>query len=344
MNDLTIEYDDDIFFYYGDIHRAGYSKISDILEAKQTKQESACLILVTHGGDPDAAYRIARAINHHYKGIEILIPDICKSAGTLVCIGSHRIIFGDRGELGPLDIQLEKPDEMFENMSGLDITESLVALEGELLSAFRQYLVDIRGGSRIKTQMAAEIATNLAEGLIAPIAARIDPVTLGAHQRALRIAHDYGSRLNELTSSLRSDALLTLISGYPSHSFVIDRKEAGTIFKNVSAPEGATHQLYCLARQWIENMPYPEFPNAPAVFDVKEVMNQATIDSESDQLDKEEDHEERGTDDRGIKEVGKDVASAPDGEGLRDGAIDIKKKAVRKKKARKTNSENSTAA
>src|SRR5690606_3014909 len=117
-----------------------------------------CLVLITYGGDPDAAYRIARASNHHFKEVEILIPDICKSAGTLLCVGAKRLIFGDRGELGPLDIQLSKPDELHESMSGLDIIQAINALQNQVLDSFRTYLVDIRLGSRIRTKTAAEIA------------------------------------------------------------------------------------------------------------------------------------------------------------------------------------------
>jgi hypothetical protein len=115
----------------------------------------------------------------------VLIPDVCKSAGTLVCVGAHELIIGDRGELGPLDIQISKPNEMFENMSGLDIIQALNALQNQVLNSFRSYLVDIRAGSKISTKMAAEIAANLAEGYIAPIAGKIDPLTLGTESQDL---------------------------------------------------------------------------------------------------------------------------------------------------------------
>ena len=42
------------------------------------------------------------------------IPRRCKSAGTLLLIGATSLIISDRGELGPLDVQLSKPDEIFE--------------------------------------------------------------------------------------------------------------------------------------------------------------------------------------------------------------------------------------
>lgn len=253
-------YTNDVFMYYGDISRYGYSQVSTILEAQAPKTENACLILVTRGGDPDAGYRIARAFHHHYRCLEILIPDICKSAGTLVCIGAHKLIVGDRGELGPLDIQLSKPDEMFENMSGLDIIQSLNALEDQVLSSFRKYLLDIRTGSHIRTSLAADIAAKLADGFVAPIASKIDPITLGEHQRAMQIAYSYGQRLNDKTRSLKNDSLVRMVSHYPSHGFVIDRKEAAELFERVEAPSQETVPIYQWARELLTKYPYPNQP------------------------------------------------------------------------------------
>lgn len=265
VEEAVSKYNGDVFLYYGGISRDGYSLLSDALENRVDKKEKICLILVTYGGNPDAGYRIARALNYHYKEVEILIPDACKSAGTLLCIGANKLIFGDRGELGPLDIQLSKPDEMFENMSGLDILQALNALEAQVIKSFRNYLVDIRGGCRLKTKIAADIATKLTDGLIAPIAAKIDPVTLGEHQRAMQIAYDYGERLNNVSKSLRTNALGKLIGNYPSHGFVIDRKEAKELFNNVSSPNDETYGLYSWAREIVKNN---HINDEPIVLDV----------------------------------------------------------------------------
>jgi hypothetical protein len=151
---------------------------------------------------------------------------------------------------------------MLERMSGLDIIQAINALKGQVLDSFRTYLMDIRMGSGIRTRTAAEIATKLANDFIAPIAARIDPLTLGDHQRAMQIAYDYGERLNSMAKSLESDALVKLVSGYPSHGFVIDRKEAGTLFKNVTAPDESTEDVYQWARDIIEKISYPDSPIA----------------------------------------------------------------------------------
>lgn len=311
----TLEkYKGDVVLYCGPIRRDGYQQVSNVLENISSKRKKICLILVTYGGDPDAAYRIARALNHHFQEVEILIPDVCKSAGTLVCIGAHKLIFGDRGELGPLDIQLSKPDEMFESMSGLDIIQALNALENQVLTSFRNYLMDIRGGSRLRTKLAADIATKLADGFISPIAAKIDPVTLGEHQRAMQIAFDYGERLNKVTDSLKSNALIQLVSGYPSHGFVIDRKEAGSLFKCVESPDEATIELY----EWaLGLLPTILFQDSPVVCNLEEMTNSHTDQVETE-LAEEEENEADSTNEPRIVEKNEGIDDEPEPESKGD--------------------------
>ncbi|MQJ01441.1 SppA protein, partial [Escherichia coli] len=117
------------------------------------------------------------------------------------------------------------------------------ALKERSISAFNSHLVKIRYENQISTKMSADIATRLTEALIAPMAAQIDPIKLGEHQRAMSIAITYGQRLADKPSSLKEGALGKLIASYPSHGFVIDRKEAKELFKCVEHPEGITEIL-----------------------------------------------------------------------------------------------------
>lgn len=252
-------YDRDVILYAGPVNREGYLQISSVLEQlnpTKNKDKKVCLVLVTAGGLPGAGFRIARALNYYYGDIDIFIPDICKSTGTLICIGAHRLIVADRGELGPLDVQLLKADEMFERTSGLSIIEALGSLEDTMLNAFRKYLIDIKGGvGSISTKLAADISAQLASSLVQPIASKIDPMTLGEHQRAVRIALEYGERLNEKTKSLRPYALQKLVVNYPEHGFVIDRKEAETLFNNVCAPCKETSVIDTFFKEKIASLP-----------------------------------------------------------------------------------------
>lgn len=236
VHQVAQELDADLILYEGGIDASGYRQISDICESKS--RTNAILFISTFGGSADAGFRIARALQHTYGGFRAVIAGTCKSAGTLVCIGAAGLVMADRSELGPLDVQVQKKDELFDYGSGLDLFEALSNLRQEALGAFRTYLIDLRTGGRLGTKPASEIASELVTGLFAPIYGQIDPIRLGEMQRAMAIAIAYGERLNETSRNLKPNALAELVSGYPSHGFVIDRKEARRLFKNVERPVG----------------------------------------------------------------------------------------------------------
>jgi hypothetical protein len=223
------------------ISRDLHVQLSTLLKGKQ--HQKCTLFLTTRGGDPDGAYRIARCLRHHYDHVRLVIASLCKSAGTLIAMAADELIIGDLGELGPLDIQVRKASELEERSSGLDIIQALQAVQNHAREAFHNTLVEIRRGGRLSTRLAGEFAANLATGVAAPLYNQIDPNRLGEMQRAMRIAFEYGERLNARCDSLHPDALETLVGGYPSHSFVIDRIEAASLFKHVAPPSAEETSL-----------------------------------------------------------------------------------------------------
>lgn len=227
--------------YAGEVNRAGYESVCEVLAKKQS--DRALLVLSTPGGDAHAGFRIARALQHTYDEFDALVPRYCKSAGTLILIGAKRLYLADRSELGPLDVQVKKGDELVGVNSGLDIFQAINYLQSQVYNGFSQYVVDLNTQLGLSTRLAADIATKLALGLLEPVADQIDPMKLAEMQRATEIAFAYGHRLNAKANNLRSNGLRQLVTGYPSHGFVIDRAEARTLFTDVQEPEGLLLQV-----------------------------------------------------------------------------------------------------
>jgi len=157
-----------------------------------------------------------------------------------VCIGAHDLKVGDLGELGPLDVQLTKPDELALVASGLTIDSSFRGLKSVVFQMFESFMLDMinKSGGRITTKTAADLAASLTTGLMSPIFGQIDPMRVGEDYRSTRVAEEYALRLNAHAQNLifisdESSAVDTLVRGYPSHGFVIDRTEANTLFSRV---------------------------------------------------------------------------------------------------------------
>jgi hypothetical protein len=224
--------------YCGEISIEGEMRLRGELARRTTRRKHLCLYLYTGGGDPDAAFRMARSLKRAYKGglFTVLIDGFCKSAGTLLALGADEIVMADDAELGPLDIQLMKPDEVGELASGLIAFQAIRTLRDLAFEDFESHFVDLRknSGMQISTRTAGEIATKLVVGLLAPVYAQIDPIRLGEHARAMTIGAEYGRRLCQRFKN--KEGLSWLISGYPSHSFVIERDEAARLLGHVRAP------------------------------------------------------------------------------------------------------------
>ena len=212
----------DVYYLSGTLSRATDSRLREVTE-RSRRHKRCVLVLTTTGGDADAAYLIARFLRGVYESVTACVFGYCKSAGTLLALGCHEVAMGLRGELGPLDVQVSEKDELARFGSGLEIVTSLNFLTETAFASFERYLVTTvqRSGGQISTKTAAEIATNLTVGLVAPISGQIDPIRLGREQRAMEIASAYAARLR-----VSPQAIARLTTEYPDHGFVIDLTEA----------------------------------------------------------------------------------------------------------------------
>jgi hypothetical protein len=235
----------DIYLYSSFIMPSRIDRLRTIVGGKKKRAPNAIVFLTTFGGDGDSAYRLAACLRRHYKNgtVRAYIFGLCKSAGTLAVLGADEIAFGDFGELGPLDVQLTKPDEVYPTSSGLDIFQAVGVVTSTAFDAYQNYFEKIIENSEghISAKTSAEIARELAVGLFAPMTSQIEPERLGEVQRAINVASVYGRRLDR--GNLRKDALQRLVQGYPTHGFVIDFDEAKTLFHKVRLADPLEHRI-----------------------------------------------------------------------------------------------------
>jgi serine dehydrogenase proteinase len=227
----------DILLFNAPMERPFDSRVIRLCR-KRNRRKQVLLILVTEGGNADAAYRVARCLQLKYERVTLFVTGYCKSAGTLVALGAHDLVFTEHGELGPLDVQMSKKDSLWDMQSGLTVNAALTALQNKAYLAFEEFFLgtEDRSQGAITVKTAAEMAASLTVGLFAPLYSQIDPIHVGEAARAMQIADQYGTRLTQCSKNCAPDELQTLITHYPSHGFVIDRQEAEGIFENVREP------------------------------------------------------------------------------------------------------------
>ena len=239
----------DIFLYNGPIDDERFGSLFLSLQEQEREYDSALLILVTLGGDANSAYRIARFLHQAYRSFDLYVPSVCRSAGTLLALGAHSIIMSDVGELGPLDVQRYKADEIGERRSGLIIRSAMESLAEHAAELFDTIMINIkRDFGQIRFTTAAELAAKITVGALSGIYQHVDPIDLGEDYRDLNVAIRYGDRLSEKSTNVKTGSVEKLVHGYPSHDFVIDVDEARELFHRVEKPDGELVMLTVLLR------------------------------------------------------------------------------------------------
>lgn len=227
-------------------------KVHSARSKRQRNVQRLYLILTTSGGNPDVAYKTMRYLQNLYpERVTVVVPGWCKSAGTLMVIGAHEILFGPFGELGPLDVQLVRPDAMGEASSGLAIDTAVEKLQHEAFKLMIGFMTEASQSEfRFSFKAAADIATKATVGLFQPIFEKLDPIQIGEDYRSFKIAEAYAERLDTKARNLRRvggpDGLRALLEGYPSHGFTIDFEEAGDLFQNVKIVTGNMMRMVAL--------------------------------------------------------------------------------------------------
>jgi ATP-dependent protease ClpP protease subunit len=71
------------------------------------KTENLDLMIHTLGGSGETAEKIVEMCRNHCSGeFRVIIPNMAKSAGTLIALGADKIVMGHCSEVGPIDPQI----------------------------------------------------------------------------------------------------------------------------------------------------------------------------------------------------------------------------------------------
>jgi Serine dehydrogenase proteinase len=98
------------------------------------------------GGDGEQAIRAIRVLQSRCSKLVFVIPDMAKSAATLLALGADEIRLGPASDLGPIDPQMQIGDRWFaakDILSALDQAESSVKADKGLTPLWASLLADV---------------------------------------------------------------------------------------------------------------------------------------------------------------------------------------------------------
>lgn len=92
--------------YNSQIQPAHTVPLTDAL-AQIGRTERLDLLIHTPGGSGETAEKIVEMCRNHCSGeFRVIIPNMAKSAGTLIALGADKIVMGHCSEVGPIDPQI----------------------------------------------------------------------------------------------------------------------------------------------------------------------------------------------------------------------------------------------
>ncbi len=248
------------------------------------KNNRIVVVIVTYGGLADVAYRVGRYLQSVYDEVVAFTPSACKSAGTLLAAAANTLVLAPFGELGPLDVQLRKKDEIYGRRSGLITRAAMEDLQRHAFDLFESFMLGIITHSygSVSFKVAADVSARTASDLMGRIYDQISPELVGQDYRDLNVATKYCERLGRWSRNIKPDGIERLVHGYPSHDFVIDAEEAKEIFERVERPTGT---LFGIMRRHINNMVLPFGSDAYVIeFVVPEEATTATAEKDGDNV------------------------------------------------------------
>lgn len=238
------EYNADVYFYSAPIDDDGFGALTQSV-ATNKRKDRALLILVTNGGLANSAYQIARLLQTQYKHFILFLPSRCKSAGTLVALGANVLLMDAFSELGPLDVQLFKQNEIASRKSGLLSRSAFDAMADAAFELYERLMfsITLKSGGNVGFKLASELAASMASTMMSPVYAQMNPEVAGSENRDLNVAFEYGARLVEKSDNASLESVFKLVYGYPSHDFIIDADEANVLFDNVDYPSENLYKI-----------------------------------------------------------------------------------------------------
>jgi hypothetical protein len=203
----------------------------DQFEALDRGAKAVDLLLVSKGGDPNAAWRIVTALRERVDHIAVLVPQAAFSAATLVAMGADEIVMHPYGNLGPVDMTV--------NRRGGPGTAKEAAFTTEDLAAFLEY---------VRTDVGLTEQRELRK-VFERFCEEVGASTIGIGGRAAALSVQMGEKLLRFhMTGDGADASIKRISaalskGFMHHGYPVGRREARELGLPVTYPDAEVEGL-----------------------------------------------------------------------------------------------------
>ncbi|MGI9338479.1 MAG: SDH family Clp fold serine proteinase [Gammaproteobacteria bacterium] len=204
--------------------------------------EKITLFLYTRGGDTLAAWSLANLLRLFCNELEVVVPSKCHSAGTLMALGTDRIVMTKQAMLGPIDPSITTPLN-----PKVDDNPNSPARASVSVEAIKGYI------QLTKEELGIKDDESLAK-ILAALSDKVHPLVLGQVIRTSGQIKMLAERL--LRYQVKDEKQRKKIVGFlstetGSHDYTINRREALGLGLNIEKPD---EKLYLLIKQIYEDI------------------------------------------------------------------------------------------
>lgn len=195
------------------------------------KVNKISLILYTCGGDTLAAWNIINLFREFCNELEVIVPNKCRSSGTLMALGANSIIMTKQATLGPIDPSIVRP--MSPTIPGTNPPRKL-SISVESVKGYFSLLKEEFGAKSDEALSAAY--TKLSE--------YIHPLVLGdvyRTQKQIQMLAEKMLRMHGTDKRSIKSIVSFLCSDSGSHDYTINRTEARSLGLQVESPSQETY-------------------------------------------------------------------------------------------------------
>lgn len=190
------------------------------------------LVLHTNGGQTLAAWRLVNLIRTFCDELEVMIPLKALSAGTLIAIGSDKIVMTKQAALGPIDPSVNNPlnPQAVVNGQPRQVPVSVEAVRGYLNAAKQE--LGIKGQDGLTS-------------VLLNLAGHIHPLVLGEVFRSRAQIRFLAEKLiqGQVKDARKRKTIIDFLSADSgSHDYTINRREAASLGLNVEKPSADFYQ------------------------------------------------------------------------------------------------------
>ncbi|MBI3457152.1 MAG: hypothetical protein HY002_15350 [Candidatus Rokubacteria bacterium] len=214
------------------------------------------LFLYSIGGLTDVPWRIITMIREFAQELAVLVPYKAMSAATMIALGADEVVMGRKGELGPIDPQLN----IKRGGEGGTAVQEQIAIE------------DIMAYIRFLREKAGLTDQSALVGPLGALAGKLDPWILGqvnrAHSHIRTVARKLlTARAKQAPDEQKIQVIVdTLAEKTYQHGHAIGRKEAIEIGLNVMRPSDMLEDLMWRLYQTYEDLCRLREPIEPRSF------------------------------------------------------------------------------